>query len=50
MRAVDIVGAFLLGLITVAALSVIVRPGSQFAQVVEAFGAAVAKDIEAAKA
>ena len=49
MRAVDVIGAFLLGLVTVAALSVIVRPGSQFAQVVTAFGEAVAKDIEAAK-
>lgn len=50
MRAVDIIGAFLAGLIGVAALSLIVKPGNQFAQVVQAFGQAISEDLGAAKA
>ena len=50
MRAVDIIGAFLTGLLAVAALSLIVKPGYQLPQVVSAFGKAVSDDIGAAKA
>lgn len=49
MRIVDVIGAFLLGLVGVAALSVAVRPGSQLGQVIEAFGKAVSEDLGAAK-
>lgn len=50
MRAIDIIGAFLVGLLGVAALSLIVKPGNTFGQVVGAFGEAVEKTITAAKA
>lgn len=50
MRAVDIIGAFLAGLVGVAALSLIVKPGNTAAEVVGTFGKAIAEDLGAAKA
>lgn len=50
MTPVGIIGAFLAGIVAIAALSVLVKPGSQTAQVVGAFGKAVEDTIGAAKA
>jgi hypothetical protein len=49
MNAVQYIGAFLSGLILIAALSLIVKPGSSFGNAVSALGDAVAGDISAAK-
>jgi hypothetical protein len=49
MTAVDIISAFLSGLILIAALSLIVAPGSSFGGAVSALGQAVSTDIGAAK-
>lgn len=49
MRPVEIVGAFLVGLVAIAAISVLVKSPNT-AGVVGAFGKAVADDIGAAKA
>lgn len=49
MNGVQIIGAFLSGLILVAAVSLIVQPGSTFGSAVSALGNAVSTDIGAAK-
>ena len=49
MNFVEIVGAFLSGLIAVAALSLIVAPQSTFGTAINGLGLAVANDIKAAK-
>lgn len=50
MKPIDIAGAFIAGLITISALSLIVAPNSHFAQVVAAFGDAGTSLLSAAKA
>lgn len=49
MNAVTVIGGFLSGLILVAAVSLIVAPGSTFGTAVSSLGKAVADDINAAK-
>lgn len=46
---VAVVGAFLSGLVLIAALSLIVAPSSSFGAAVTALGNAVSNDIKAAK-
>jgi hypothetical protein len=48
-NAVGVIGAFLSGLILIAALSLIVAPSSSFGAAVKALGQAVSDDISAAK-
>lgn len=49
MNAVQTIGVFLSGLIMIAALSLIVAPGSTFGNAVGSLGKAVSDDISAAK-
>ena len=49
MNGVQVVGAFLSGLVLLAAVSLIVAPGSTFGNAVGSLGKAVADDISAAK-
>ena len=49
MNGVQIIGSFLSGLILIAAVSLIVAPGSTFGGAVSALGQAVSGDISAAK-
>lgn len=49
MNGVQIIGAFLAGLVALAALSLIVQPGSTFGGAVGALTKGVADDISAAK-
>jgi hypothetical protein len=49
MNGVQIVGAFLTGLIVISAISLIFAPGSTFGSGVSALGQAVSGDIAAAK-
>lgn len=50
MKTIDIIGAFAAGLIGIAALSLIVAPKSQMAQVVTSLGNAASNLISTAKA
>lgn len=50
MTLLEILSLFVSGLITIAALSLIVNPQGRFPQVVTSFGDAIANDIKAAKA
>lgn len=50
MKISEIVGAFLAGIVTIAALSLIVAPDSQMAKVVESLGSAAGNLITVAKA
>ena len=49
MRIIDVIGAFLVGALVVAGLSVVVRPGSQSGQILGSFGEATSNVIKAAK-
>lgn len=49
MNAVQVIGAFLSGLVLIAALSLIVAPGSTFGSAVGSLGKAVSDNISAAK-
>ena len=49
MRIVDILGLFFTAAFSVAALSVILRPGSQTGQVLDSFGKATSDVISASK-
>jgi hypothetical protein len=49
MKIVDAIGVFIAGLITVAALSLILAPNSQMASVVKAFGDAGSELLKTAK-
>lgn len=50
MRAVDILGAFLSGIIAIAAISLVVAPQSQLAAIIGSFGDATSRLVQAAKA
>ena len=50
MRVVDVIGAFLMGALVVAGLSVVVNPNSRFAAVLDSFGEATSNVIKSAKA
>lgn len=49
MNALEIIGSFLSGLILIAAISLIVAPGSTFGNAVSSLGKAVGGSISAAK-
>lgn len=49
MNGVQIIGAFLSGLVLISALSLIVAPGSTFGSAVDALAKGVSSDISAAK-
>lgn len=49
MNAVQVVGAFLSGLILISAVSLLVAPGSTFGGAVDAIGKAISDDLGAAK-
>lgn len=49
MRVIDIFGAFLMGALVIAGLSLIVKPGSAFGQGVGAVGNSITSIIGAAK-
>lgn len=49
MRAVDVLGAFLTGIIAIAAISLIVAPQSQVATIITSFGSATSGMVTAAK-
>lgn len=49
MNLVDVLGAFMAGIITIAALSLIVAPNSEAANTIKAFGEAASGLVQAAK-
>ena len=48
MRVVDVVGAFMAGIISIAALSLIVQPNGNLAGVITSFGSAASSLVSAA--